>query len=123
MKGWRQKIALNVTNSSISILQNGFDQNAAQKITESILQNVKSFDVVCITSNYQLLGYAACEQEQPFLDYLQRDLETLLSEKFCLNNKKLTVLTSYQAFAAGKRYCHDWLSLCGTYSCRKNDCL
>lgn len=97
LEGLAAKIALNVTNSSISILQNGFDQNAAQKITESILQNVKSFDVVCITSNYQLLGCAACEQEQPFLDYLQRDLETLLSEKFCLNNKKLTVLTSYQA--------------------------
>lgn len=97
LEGLAAKIALNVTNSSISILQNGFDQNAGQKITESILQNVKSFDVVCITSNYQLLGCAACEQEQPFLDYLQRDLETLLSEKFCLNNKKLTVLTSYQA--------------------------
>ena len=97
LEGLAAKIALNVTNSSISILQNGFDQNAAQKITESILQNVKSLDVVWITSNYQLLGCAACEQEQPFLDYLQRDLETLLSEKFCLNNKKLTVLTSNQA--------------------------
>ena len=119
MKGWSAKIALNVTNSSISILQNGFDQNAAQKITESILQNVKSFDVVCITSNYQLLGCAACEQEQPFLDYLQRDLETLLSEKFCLNNKKAYCTYFLSGFAAGKRYCHDWLSLCGTYSCRK----
>lgn len=31
LEGLAAKIALNVTNSSISILQNGFDQNAAQK--------------------------------------------------------------------------------------------
>ena len=70
LEGLAAKIALNVTNSSISILQNGFDQNAAQKITESILQNVKSFDVVCITSNYQLLGCAACEQDTATIGYL-----------------------------------------------------
>lgn len=97
LEGLAAKIALNVTNSSISVLQNGFDQDAAQKITENILQNVKSFDVVCITSNSQLLGFAACEQEQPFLNYLKEDLKTMLSENFCLPDKKLSVLTSYLA--------------------------
>ena len=97
LEGLAAKIALNITNSSISVLQNGFDQKAAQKITESILQNVKSFDVVCITSNSQLLGCTAFEQEQPFLTYLQEDIEALLAEKFCPANEKLTVLTSYLA--------------------------
>lgn len=35
LEGLAAKIALNVTNSSISILQNGFDQNAAQKLRKA----------------------------------------------------------------------------------------
>ena len=67
LEGLAAKIALNVTNSSISILQNGFDQNAAQKITESILQNVKSFDVVCITSTISCLAAQPVNKNSHFL--------------------------------------------------------
>ncbi|MCD7875163.1 MAG: hypothetical protein LUH17_09545 [Acidaminococcaceae bacterium] len=41
LEGLAAKIALNITNSSISVLQNGFDQKAAQK----------SLKVSCKTSN------------------------------------------------------------------------
>lgn len=97
LEGLASKIALNITNSSISVLQNGFDKIAAQKIATNILKNVKSFDVVCISSNSQLLGYTACEQEKPFLHYLHKDLDVLLQQKFRPTKRNLSVLTSYMA--------------------------
>ena len=94
-----------------------------KKLRKASCKTSNPFDVVCITSNYQLLGCAACEQEQPFLDYLQRDLETLLSEKFCLNNKKLTVLTSYQALPLANDTATIGYLCVGHIVAEKNDCL
>lgn len=98
LEGLAAKIALNITNSSISVLQNGFDKDSAQQLTESIFKNVKSFDLVAITSNSQLLACTTCEQEELFLQYLNHDLELLLTDKFIVKkNSRLSVITSYLA--------------------------
>ena len=95
IEGISAKTALKITNSSISILQNGLNKTSASETVEIILQQAETFDFVAITSLDEILGFSSYRTEKPFLAFLENDFSRLFKSSFKMDTKELDVIRSY----------------------------
>lgn len=95
IEGISAKTALKITNSSISILQNGLNATSASETVDIILQEAETFDFVAITSLNEILGFASYRTEKPFLAFLNNDFARLFKASFKLPTTELDVIRSY----------------------------
>ena len=80
-EGITAKIALKITNSTLSILQN-----------EIIIRDSETFDFVAITSMDEILGFTSYRTEAPFVDFLKNDFAKLFKSDFTIPTEKLDVI-------------------------------
>lgn len=95
IEGISAKTALKITNSSISILQNGLNATSASETVNIILQEAETFDFVAITSLDQILGFASYRTEKSFLSFLENDFFRLFKHSFKLDPSEMDVIRSY----------------------------
>lgn len=85
-EGITAKIALNIINESFPIIEKGLTEDNAFILSNLILNNIKSFDIVAITSKNKILGLSTYEKENSFIEYLKKDILRILNKKFSVNN-------------------------------------
>jgi len=95
IEGIGAKTALKITNSSISILQNGLNAQSATETSDIILQEAETFDFVAITSLNEILGFCSYRTEAPFVSFLTDDFQKLFKASFKLDTKDLDVIRSF----------------------------
>lgn len=95
IEGISAKTALKITNSSISILQNGLNSTSAKETVDIILQEAETFDFVAITSLDEILGFSSYRTEAPFLSFLENDFVRLFKSSFQLPVAQLDVIRSF----------------------------
>ncbi|MBO6266188.1 MAG: histidine kinase, partial [Acidaminococcaceae bacterium] len=86
------KIALKITNSTLSILQNGLNKKSASETVEIIIRDSETFDFVAITSMDEILGFTSYRTEAPFVDFLKNDFAKLFKSDFTIPTEKLDVI-------------------------------
>ena len=86
------KIALKITNSTLSILQNGLNKKSASETVEIIIRDSETFDFVAITSMDEILGFTSYRTESPFVSFLKNDFIRLFKSDFSIPAKKLDVI-------------------------------
>lgn len=94
-EGISAKIALKITNSALSILQNGLDENSATETVDIIIKESETLDFVAITSMDEILGFTSYRTESPFVSFLENDFQTLFKNDFVLPKKRLDVIRAY----------------------------
>ena len=72
-EGISAKIALKITNSTLSFLQNGLDKKSASETVNIIIKDSETFDFVAITSMDEILGFTSYRTEAPFVTFLKND--------------------------------------------------
>ena len=91
-EGITAKIALKITNSTLSILQNGLNKKSASETVEIIIRDSETFDFVAITSMDEILGFTSYRTESPFVSFLKNDFIRLFKSDFSIPAKKLDVI-------------------------------
>ncbi|MBO5591222.1 MAG: histidine kinase, partial [Acidaminococcaceae bacterium] len=91
-EGISAKIALKITNSTLSILQNGLDKKSASETVEIIIRDSETFDFVAITSMDEILGFTSYRTESPFVSFLKNDFMKLFKSDFSIPAQKLDVI-------------------------------
>ncbi len=91
-EGISAKIALKITNSALSILQNGLNEKSASETVDIIIKEAETFDFVAITSMDEVLGFTSYRTEAPFVAFLENDFHTLFKHKLVFPEKKLDVI-------------------------------
>ena len=91
-EGITAKIALKITNSTLSILQNGLNKKSASETVEIIIRDSETFDFVAITSMDEILGFTSYRTEAPFVDFLKNDFAKLFKSDFTIPTEKLDVI-------------------------------
>ena len=91
-EGISAKIALKITNSTLSILQNGLDKKSASEAVEIIIRDSETFDFVAITSMEEILGFTSYRTETPFVSFLKNDFANLFKSDFTIPTSKLDVI-------------------------------
>ena len=91
-EGISAKIALKITNSTLSFLQNGLDKKSASETVDIIIKDSETFDFVAITSMDEILGFTSYRTEAPFVTFLKNDFEKLFKSDFSIPTEKLDVI-------------------------------
>ena len=91
-EGISAKIALNITNSTLSILQNGLDKKSASETVDIIIRDSETFDFVAIISMDDILGFTSYRTEAPFVTFLKNDFTNLFKSDFTIPTEKLDVI-------------------------------
>lgn len=92
IEGISAKIALKITNSALSILQNGLNKKSASETVDIIIKESETFDFVAITSMDEILGFTSYRTEEPFVAFLENDFKTLFKSDFNVPEKQLDVI-------------------------------
>ena len=91
-EGISAKIALKITNSTLSFLQNGLDKKSASETVNIIIKDSETFDFVAITSMDEILGFTSYRTEAPFVTFLKNDFAKLFKSDFSIPTEKLDVI-------------------------------
>ena len=91
-EGISAKIALKITNSTLSFLQNGLDKKSASETVDIIIKDSETFDFVAITSMDEILGFTSYRTEGPFVTFLKNDFAKLFKSDFSIPTEKLDVI-------------------------------
>lgn len=95
IEGISAKTAMQITNSSMSLVQSGLNATTATETVNLILKEAETFDFVAITSLNEILGFASYRTEKPFLSFLESDFFRLFKYSFKMDTKDLDVIRSY----------------------------
>lgn len=95
IEGISAKTAMQITNSSMSLAQNGLNATTATETVNLILKEAETFDFVAITSLSEILGFASYRTEKPFLSFLESDFFWLFKYSFKMDTMDLDVIRSY----------------------------
>ena len=94
-EGISAKIALKITNSALSILQNGLNKKSASETVDIIIKESETFDFVAITSMDEILGFTSYRTEEPFVAFLENDFQALFKSDFTIPTKQLDVIRDF----------------------------
>lgn len=81
-EGTTAKVALEIINQSLPLLQVGLIEDQASAISHIMLKNISSFDFVAIVDRNNILSLIANEDEPQFINYLENDIHNIIKNNY-----------------------------------------